>query len=92
MGIDFLEVAIELEEQFGVRIEPDDLAKVWATGKNDCTAGQLHELVCRKCQSCGIPVPRSSWNRVKFALSSALGISPARITTGARLRGDLEFY
>jgi hypothetical protein len=68
VGVDFLDVVLELEKLFDVRIEPDDMLPTWTSQKNDCTVGDLHEIVCRKCLASGVTVPRSSWNRVKIAL------------------------
>ena len=93
MGVDFLDMVIELERLFTVRIEPDDLHSIWMiSDRKDCTAGELHDLVCRKCISCGVPVPRSSWNRVKIALVKSAGVKPSEITRDKWLRRDLQMY
>jgi hypothetical protein len=92
VGVDFLEVSIELEKHFGVRIEPDDIVPAWTAHSNDLTAGEFHDIVCKKCVAFGIKVPRSSWNRVKLAIARALGIRPSSIRKDAWLRRDLQFY
>jgi hypothetical protein len=92
VGVDFFDVALELEELFGVGIEPDDLLPVWRLNGNDCTAGDLHELVCKKCLAAGVSVPRGSWNRVRIALVKGLGVSPSEVKQDAWLRRDLQFY
>jgi hypothetical protein len=91
MGIDFLDLSFELEKQFGVPLEPADLIDIWRTQGNDCTAGQLHEIMCDKCCRICLPVPRSSWNRVRIALVKTLGVSVREVTPGAWLRRDLDF-
>ena len=92
MGIDFLDVVLELETLFDVRLEPGDILPARTSRKNDCTVGDLHEIVCRKCLACGVTVPQSSWNRVKIALVKSLGVSPSEVTRDAWLRRDLQFY
>jgi hypothetical protein len=91
MGIDFLDVAMELEKQFGVLIEPDDILDLWKLHENDCTAADLHDVICRKCKMVGVPVPRRSWNRVKSSLVRSLGVRPSQVKRDAWLRRDLRF-
>lgn len=91
MGVDFLDLSMELEKRFGVRIEPDDVLTLWTSHENDCTAGQLHDLVCGKCRELGLIVPRSSWNRVKIALVNSLGVYPSEIKKDTWLKRELGF-
>jgi hypothetical protein len=91
MGLDFVEVSLEIESLFGVRLEPEHLLEVWQSHGNDCTVGEFHAAVCQLCEDSGRPVPRSSRNRVRVALARATGISPAKITMDAWLRRDLGF-
>ncbi len=92
MGIDFLDVVLELETLFGVRLEAYDILPTWNSQMNDCTVRDLHDIVCQKCLASGVKVPRSSWNRVKIALVKSLGVSPSEVTKDAWLRRDLGFY
>jgi hypothetical protein len=91
MGLDFVEMSIELETLFGVPIEAEDMEPVWAAGGGDCTAKDLHDLVVRKCQASGVTVPRSSWNRVRLAMARAIGVSPYKIKPETLLKRDLQF-
>ena len=91
MGVDFLDFSFEIEKQFGVRLEPADLIDQWNANGGDCTAGQLHEIVCEKCRDSGVAVPRSSWNRIRVALVRALGVRVKEVKPDAWLRRDLGF-
>lgn len=92
MGLDFLDVVFEIEKQFGVRICAADLteSEEWDASKNDCTAGALHRIICRKCEEEGVPVPRSSWNRMRIALMKSAGVAADEIKEGAWLVHDLD--
>lgn len=92
MGLDFLDVSFEIEKQFGVRIVPADLieSSEWDAAKKDCTAGGLHRIICQKCEAEGIPVPRSSWNRMRIALMKSAGIDADEVKEGAWLIHDLD--
>jgi hypothetical protein len=92
MGVDFLDLSFEVEKQFGIRLEPDDLRPVWMTHGGDCTVGNLHDLIVEKCRSANVPVPRTSWNRLRIALVKSLGVRVDRIKRDAWLRRDLDFY
>lgn len=91
MGIDFLDFAFAIERQFGVRLDVADLLDDWRANGNDCTVGRLHEIVCDKCRKSGLPVPRSSWNRIRIALANSLGCKVSQITPGAYWRRELGF-
>jgi hypothetical protein len=84
------DTSFALEQQFGVRLDIHELRNEWNANGNDCTAGRLHEMVCDKCRDSGIPVPRSSWNRVRVALVRTLGVAVAEVKKDAWLRKDLE--
>ncbi len=92
MGLDFLDVAFEIEKQFGVRISASDLVESdeWDALENDCTAGALHRIICRKCELEGIPAPRSSWNRMRIALMKSAGVGADEVKDGAWLVHDLD--
>jgi hypothetical protein len=91
VGIDFLDVSFELEKQFGVRLEPEDLLPVWTARGNDCTVADLHDVVVQKCRLMNLRVPRSSWNRIRIALVKSLGVPVREMKRDAWLRKDLEF-
>ncbi len=90
MGVDFYSVMLELERQFGVRLEASDIRPEFGTSERDLTAGRLHDLVCSKCQSLNIPVPRSSWNRVRIAIAKSLGIKVKLVRRETWLRRELD--
>ena len=92
MGVDFLDLSFEVENQFGIRLEPDDLWPVWIAHGSDCTVGDLHDLIVENCRSANVSVPRTSWNRVRIALVKSLGVRVGRIKRDAWLRRDLDFY
>jgi hypothetical protein len=54
VGIDALDLYLSVERRFGVRIVNEDLLSIWRSQANDCTAGQLHDVVCKKCLECGV--------------------------------------
>jgi len=91
MGIDFLDVSFEVEKQFGGRITPDDVLPVWNSHNGDCTVEEFHDMIFHKCISCGVTVPRSSWNRVKIILVKTLGVAVEEVKKEAWLRRDLDF-
>jgi hypothetical protein len=91
VGLDFFEASIEIEKLFGVRLEPDHIIPIWQSKNNDCTVGDLHDIVSQLCLSSGLKVPRSSRNRIRLALARALAVSPRKIDMGTWLRRDLDF-
>jgi len=91
MGLDFIDTSFEVEKLFGIRLEHEDLLPVWTARGNDCTVSDFHDVVVNKCRSMNVPVPRSSWNRIRIALTKSLGVRIHRITRNAWLRKDLEF-
>jgi hypothetical protein len=91
VGIDPIDLYLNVERRFGIRIDYDDVSSIWRSQGNDCTAGQLHDVVCKKCAECGVKVPRSSWNRLKLALVDTLGVKPSEVTKEAWLRRELGF-
>jgi hypothetical protein len=91
MGVDFLDLSFQVEKQFGVRLEPDDLRDEWMANGGDCTAGHLHDVICEKCRASGLPIRRGSWNRLRIALVRTLGVSVSEVTRDAWLRRDLDF-
>jgi hypothetical protein len=92
MGLDFLDVAFEIEKQFSVRITPADLTESpeWDVEKNDCTAGGLHRIICQKCEAEGIAVPGGSWNRMRIALMKSAGVDADEVKEKAWLIQDLD--
>lgn len=91
MGVDFLDIAFEIEKLFGVRITPADLfeSPEWDHDKKDCTAGALHRVICQKCEAAGLTVPRSSWNRMRLALMRAVAVAAEEVQEEAWLIRDL---
>jgi hypothetical protein len=54
MGIDALDLYLSVERRFGVRIDNEDLLSIWRSQGNDCTAGQLRDVVYKKCLKRGV--------------------------------------
>jgi hypothetical protein len=91
MGIDFEDVSFRINEHFGVRLEVEDVADVCRENDFDCTAGQLHDIICEKCRRRGIPVPISSWTRIRLVLASTLSRRVKEVKRDAWLRRELGF-
>ncbi len=91
MGLDFYEVVLEVEKEFGVQIAFDDLETVWNANNGDCTVAEFHDVVCRKCLESGVPVPRSSWNKIRLVFVRALRVKVNEVRRDVWLRRDLEF-
>jgi hypothetical protein len=92
MGVDFLDLSLEIQKLFGIRLEPADILPIWKAHGNDCTVGDMHDIIVANCQTAGVTVPRSSWNRVRVALVRALGVRVKEVRRDAWLRRDLQFY
>jgi hypothetical protein len=45
MGVDFLDLSLEIQKLFGSRLEPADILPIWKAHGNDCTVGDLHDIV-----------------------------------------------
>ena len=79
MGVDFLDLSFEVENQFAIRLEPDDLRSVWMAHDNDCTVGDLHDIIVQKCRSANVPVPRNQLESPpNCAWSNRLGCGSVR--------------
>lgn len=91
MGLDCLDFTLQIEMLFGVEIGETDLPKLVRSSATDWTAGELHAWVVRICHDRGIPVPPSSWTRVKLALARVTNQSPRIIQPGTWVIKELGF-
>lgn len=91
MGMDFVDFFYRLEKLFGIRLEPEDLFDEWRQNGNDCTAGRLHEIMCEKCRQKALPVPTSSWTRIRLAIARTLACPVKDVKREVWLRRDLGF-
>jgi hypothetical protein len=91
LGLDFMDFVLEVEAYFGIRFQAEDLRPTWELRGNDCTVGELHDLICRKCIESGVKVPRSSWNRVRICIVKSAGVDFDEVKPAAWLRKDLGF-
>ncbi len=91
MGLDLLDFSLHIETSFGVKIGQSDYPKLVRSSTTDLTAGELHAWVVRLCNDRGIPVPPSSWNRVKLALARVTNKSPRIIHPNTWIMKELGF-
>jgi hypothetical protein len=57
----------------------------------EITASDLHAFVVAVCRDVGVPIPPSSWTRVKLALAQTVGESPRRVHPDTLIVRDLGF-
>ena len=88
MGLDIVEILMQIEDRFEIKSLDSVLDSIAESGP-DLTAGELHFLVGVKLRELGRPVPRSCWNGIRLAIGETLNISPLTIRPHTRLLADL---
>jgi hypothetical protein len=63
MGLDWFELRLRIERDFGVRIRQSDFQFMADERRADLTAGELYQVVCAKLRAAGRPIPWGAWNR-----------------------------
>lgn len=99
MGVEMLDFTFRLEKRFGIKIGRDEMKLLESAifplrghlKPPDLLAGEVHNWVVALCEAQGIPVPHSSWNRVRIALSQTSGRPPQAIRPETFLARDLGF-
>jgi hypothetical protein len=94
MGVDFLDLVCRIETEFDITVQHAELDELFLRhDPPDVTAGQLYVFVCSKCREAGIPVPHSTWNRLKLVIwrSGTGGARIGDIRKGSLLRRGLGF-
>ena len=91
MGMDFLDFSFRTEKSFGIKITGGDFDELLRHCRipTDVTAGELHDWLVELCREQGVPVPPSSWHRVKLILAKTVSITPRRISRDTLARKDL---
>ena len=92
MGLDLLDFTFRIEKSFGLKL---DRRIAWEhlpkRKPADWTIEELHDWVVQLCVDQSIPVPRSSWNRIKLVLVDVTGKSPKLIRRGTFVVRELGF-
>lgn len=89
MGLDAVEIALEIEDRFDVTFEPGDWEALGTDRFGDFSAGALHFLVGVKLREAGKPIPPSLWHGIQLVLARALNKRPLQIRPDSRLIADL---
>ena len=89
MGLDGVEIVLEIEDRFAIRVSDDEAADVR-------TVDHLVDLVIRRLREgddppviSDAPLRPMVFAQVRGILAEQLGITPGRVTPGARRREDL---
>lgn len=84
MGLDSVELVMEAEDHFGIKI-PDDVAETLLT------VGSMHDFVVLELQRVGRPRnPDAVLLELRKLICDQLGVSPERVVPGARFVEDLN--
>jgi hypothetical protein len=81
-----------MERSFGIKID-QSAVNLLADGraKAKITAGDLHSWIASLCRAQEVPLPPSSWNRVRLGLALVVGKSPNLIRPNTLIVQDLGF-
>jgi hypothetical protein len=93
MGIDSLDILFRLEKSFNVKIARGDterlLAQAVTPGKTGVRCGDIHVMVLKLCAEQGLPVPSSSWTRVKLCIMHGCRAKAKKVRRDAWLVDDV---
>lgn len=83
MGLDTVELVMEIEKTFGISIPDSDAATL-------CTVGDLHGYILTARTTVGQPVAAEQvWTRLCDILEHGYGVRRTKITPKARIGADL---
>ena len=91
MGLDLLDFTFRVEKSFGMKIHRADYDRLPRRTPFDVTAGEMHDWIVQLCKERGVPVPFSSWNRIRRVLTDVTGKSPKLIHPETFLVRELDF-
>jgi hypothetical protein len=93
MGVDWLDMAFRIEKSFGIKVRKGDPERLIPTprlfGKQGARCRDLHEMVVRLCIEQQVPVPHSSWTRVKLCIMRACRARAKKVRPEAWLVDDV---
>ena len=83
MGLDTVELVMEVEEAFGISIPDSEAATL-------STVGDLHRYVVMASTAAGRPVTaQEAWTRLCDILEHSYAVRRSKITPSARIAADL---
>ena len=93
MGIDALDIFCRIEKSFNIKIGRYDsgrlLAGAMRPNKTGVRCVDLYEMVLTLCAEQGVPVPHSSWTRVKLCIMHGCGAKAKTVRKEAWLVDDV---
>jgi acyl carrier protein len=83
MGLDSVELVMDIEHEFGLRIPNKEAERL-------AVLGDMHSYIVRALQGRGERVdPDDIWRRMTALLVTSYGVDPASITRSAHIVSDL---
>jgi acyl carrier protein len=84
MGLDTVELVMAIEEEFEIRIEDADAAKL-------AVMGDIHAYVVQALEKGGVtPDADQIWKRLTAVVVKQLGVKPEQVTRSAHIVYDLH--
>ena len=83
MGLDTVELVMDVEKSFGLKLPEPELTSV-------LTVGDLHAVVLRHANiTAGTPAAAQSWERLVDIVVESTGVRREQVLPTARIRADL---
>jgi acyl carrier protein len=83
MGLDTVELVMDVEQSVGLKLPESELTSV-------LTVGDLHTVVLRHANiAAGTPAAAQSWERLVDIVVESTGVRRERVLPTARIRADL---